>query len=241
MKLSKINHYKSISSTNKKALELAKKGIHDRIIIADTQVKGKGRFNRTWYSSKGGAYFSILIKIEKIEHLKYLTFAAALSVLKTIEKITKLKPKIKWPNDVYINDKKVCGILTESTTNNNLTYAIIGIGINVNQKRFPKSIKNIATSMFKETNKEFNIKKIIIKTKNNFLKYYNLIKNNNYKKIIDETKKHSLLIEKNIKIKTLNKTHIGKVIDIDKNCRLIIKKYDNKIIKIIEGDIISYN
>jgi BirA family biotin operon repressor/biotin-[acetyl-CoA-carboxylase] ligase len=231
----KLN-FKKITSTNDKAKELAKRGLFDVVILAEEQTKGKGRFKRKWFSSKGGLYFSILLKQKNTEKVKYLTFIAAISVVKAIKKITGLKTKIKWPNDVYFNKGKLCGILTESVFGKE-DYVIVGVGININQSRFNKKISNIATSLKILLKKEINKEKVL----NQFLKEFNLLynqyKNKKYKKILREWKYYYGTIGKDVKVISLNKNFYGKVIDVDNDCNLILRLKNNKIKKIIEGDV----
>src|SRR3989338_5707494 len=164
-----------LSSTNDKAKEFAKEGKSSLVVVAERQEKGRGRFGRKWRSSPGGLYMTIVLREKNMEKIKYLTFIAAVSVAKAIRRIAGLDAKVKWPNDVLINHKKACGILTE-TISGNENYALVGIGLNVNQKKFPKSIMRNSTSLTMESNKNYDIKKIIkliIKEFNNLYSYHN--------------------------------------------------------------------
>ncbi len=230
----KFYHFKELTSTNDKAKEFSKDGLSNIVIVGDKQTKGRGRFNRKWVSGLGGLYMTILLKEKKLDKVKYLTFIASVAVAKTIVKLTKLNAKVKWPNDVLVNDKKICGILTE-TISGKENYALVGIGVNINQKKFSKNINT--TSLKIETNKNFNIKnisKIIINNFNSLYKYYN---KKNYTKITNIWKKYSGTIGKKVKAKTLSGVYIGTVIDIDDNCNLVLRLYNGKIKKIMEGDI----
>lgn len=232
----KFYHFNTLDSTNNKAKDFIKKGLNNIVIIAEKQKKGKGRFKRKWISELGGLYMTILLKVDDLDKVKFLTFISAISVAKTIKKLTKLKAKVKWPNDVLLNEKKICGILTE-TLSNKENYALVGIGINVNQKKFSKNFIHKATSLYLETNKKFNIKnisKILIKEFSNLYQYYD---GKNYKKIIEIWKKHSHTLGKKIKVKTTSGTYIGNAIDFDSNSNLILKLKNGRIKKIIEGDI----
>lgn len=238
MKMFRTLNFKKLTSTNDKAKEFAKKGDYNLAIIAEQQEKGRGRFNRKWDSSLGGLYMSLLLKENNLEKAKYLTLIASVSVAISILKISNLKAKVKWPNDVLVNDKKICGILTE-TISGKESYALIGIGLNVNQKIFPKNISNKSTSLIIETNKKFNIKKIsniILKEFSVFYKYY---KNKNYDKIIEKWKKYSHTLGKKVEAKTLAGKYTGKAMNIDKDCNLILKLKNGKIKKITEGDIFA--
>ena len=232
----KLYNFKTLSSTNDKAKYFADKGQNKLVVIAERQKNGRGRFGRKWSSESGGLYMTILLKEENLENIKYLTFIAAVSVAKAIKKISKLNSKVKWPNDVMVNDKKICGILTE-TVSRNEKYALIGIGVNINQKKFSKNIANKATSLKIETNKNYNIKNISRKIMKEFNSLYNYYNKKNYNKIINIWKKYSHTLGKSIKVKTLSGSYIGKAVDIDENCNLILRLNNGRIKKIVEGDI----
>lgn len=179
---------------------------------------------------------SILVKPHNAEKMQYLTFCAAISAADSIKKISKLNVKIKWPNDVHYQGKKLCGILTEGHFGKN-DYAIIGIGINANQEKFSSDIKHIATSLKIINKKNTDIKKLTILIIENFFNLYNnYYCKNKFDKIIQKWKSHSDTIGKNVKVITTQKTLIGKAINIDENCNLILKT-KHKTIKIIEGDV----
>ena len=232
----KFYNYKILDSTNNKAIELAKKKLHDIVVIAERQARGKGRFNRQWYSDIGGLYMTIALKVGDLGKTKYLTFAAAVSVAKAIRKTAKLNALVKWPNDVLTGNKKICGILTETIFGGE-NYALIGIGANINQKKFPASISNKTTSLAIETNKRYKIKKISKGIMKEFSKLYSQYERNNYNNIIAEWKRYSHTLGRKIKAKTMNKTYTGKAIGVDEDCNLILKLNNGKIQKIIEGDI----
>jgi BirA family biotin operon repressor/biotin-[acetyl-CoA-carboxylase] ligase len=232
----KLYHFNSLTSTQDKAKEFAKKGLSNIAIVADAQTKGRGRFKRKWHSAKGGLWMSILLKPKKIHKLQYLTFAAAIAVVKAIKKISNLSTKIKWPNDVHYKGKKLCGILTEGIFPAN--YVIVGIGLNVNQNKFPEDIKHTAISLKMIKNQEINIKKLSKNIINGFFNIYN----NQYEKnkldnILKTWKRYCNTINKDVAVVTKTKKFKGRVIGIDKDCNLLLKLKNKKIIKIIEGDI----
>lgn len=232
-----IHHFKSLTSTQDKAKEFSKRGLSNLVVIAYIQTKGRGRFKRKWYSGKGGLWMSILLKPKNVKNLQYLTFAAAISVVKSIEKTSNLKTNIKWPNDVHYKGKKLCGILTEGVFGKE-NFVIVGIGLNVNQNKFNKEIKNIATSLRIIKHKIFDIKKLAKNISNGFFELYNDYYNKNkLEKISTIWKKYCDTINKNVTVITKTGKFSGKVIGIDKNCNLLLKLKNNKTIRIIEGDI----
>jgi BirA family biotin operon repressor/biotin-[acetyl-CoA-carboxylase] ligase len=226
----KIIFFKQLNSTNTKAKQILEP---NTVIVAEEQLKGKGRFKRNWNSSKGGIYLSITVNIENIKDLPFLTFIASISAQKAIKNIYKINSIIKWPNDLIYNKKKICGILTESVIGKK-KLAIVGIGINTNNKIH--KLENKAISLNKVLNKKINNKKIINSLLKHFQKYCSILKNKNYPKILSDWKNNSFLGSK-IKVKTMNKTYSGIAFDIDKGCFLIIKDKKGKKVKIREGDI----
>lgn len=142
-----------IDSTNDELRRMAEKGAkHFSIVSAKKQTRGKGRYSRTWESPKGNLYLSILIKKTKFDVAYQLSFVAGLAVLDTIQTfIPSHEAKLKWPNDVLVDDKKIAGILLESSSSQagNLDYLIIGFGINV--KESPDYATNMKELGFKQS------------------------------------------------------------------------------------------
>jgi len=153
-----VLYYPSVSSTNDIARQQAQaKAPEGIVVIADRQTSGRGRLRREWVTPQGNIAVSIVLYPAR-KDLHFITMLAALAVLYSIEKTNGLKCRLKWPNDVLINNKKVCGILLESqASSDSVDYAIIGIGINVNMKLadYPE-ISAIATSLADETGKEIS-------------------------------------------------------------------------------------
>ena len=154
----KINIYKSLESTNKTAKEFAiQGGEHGTVIIADEQTAGKGRYDKHFYSpSKSGLYMSIILRQTNLDltNTMNITKMAAVAVCEAIEKLTVIEPEIKPVNDIFLNGKKICGILTEAISDlesGNIEWAVVGIGINISTVDFPGEIKNIATSIVAES------------------------------------------------------------------------------------------
>ncbi len=236
----KLNFYNfdNISSTNDKAREFAGKGQYNLVITAKKQGKGRGRFGREWSSGHGGLYMTILLKEESIDKVKYLTFIASMAVAKSILDFCSLKAKVKWPNDVLVNGKKVCGILTETVFGKE-NYAMVGAGVNVNNENFPVSIKNKATSLKLETGKTYNLEKFSQKVINHFSSLYSYYTNNSYGKIIGLWKKYSHTLGKRVRAETLHGAFVGEAIGVDEDCSLILKLDNGDIKKITEADIFT--
>lgn len=233
----KTHHFNSLTSTQDKAKEFAKRGLDNIVIVADIQTKGRGRFKRKWHSKKGGLWMSILSKLKNVENIQYLTFIAAIAVVKSIKNIANLKANIKWPNDVHYKGKKLCGILTEGRFGNE-NYVVVGIGLNVNQNKFSDEVKDIATSLKIIKNKDFDIKRLMKNIAENFFHLYKdyYIKNK-FNEIIIKWKRFSDTMGKNVTVITRTKTLYGKAIGVDGECNLLLKSKNNEIIKVVEGDV----
>jgi BirA family biotin operon repressor/biotin-[acetyl-CoA-carboxylase] ligase len=160
----KILEFEKLESTQKKAKEIAKEAEPWTVVLAKEQTGGYGRKGNFWYSPRGGLYFSVILPKTKIEDLQILTILAAFCVAKILKEDFKLEPFIKLPNDVYVNGKKICGILTENIIfGKEVKNSIIGIGLNTNIEKIPRDLENVATSIKIELKKEVNNKELLKK------------------------------------------------------------------------------
>ena len=162
-----------IDSTNNYAKEIASKTKEDTLIIANRQTKGRGQFDRVWYSCENESITCSYLIFSKLNITDTFSKDVASYISNIINKKYDLNTYIKKPNDIYINNKKLAGILIETKyLENKLLYVIIGIGININQKNFPKEIKTTATSIFLETGKTFDVHKVLNYINDNFYKEF---------------------------------------------------------------------
>jgi BirA family biotin operon repressor/biotin-[acetyl-CoA-carboxylase] ligase len=160
----KILEFEKLESTQKKAKEIVKEAEPWTVVLAKEQKGGYGRKGNFWYSPRGGLYFSVILPETKIEDLQILTILAAFCVAKILKEDFNLEPFIKLPNDVYVNGKKICGILTENIIfGKEVKNSIIGIGLNTNIEKFPKDLENVATSIKIELKKEVDNKELMKK------------------------------------------------------------------------------
>ena len=163
--INKLIFFEELPSTQIYAKENSKNIKKGTIILANNQTRGIGTKYRKWYSKENeNLTFTIVLKPnEKINKFEYLTIRLAEIIIHTINNFYSIRADIKVPNDIIINNRKVCGILTETEVKGeNVENLFIGIGLNVNQKDFDIEIKNIATSLFKETNKMIDKEYILI-------------------------------------------------------------------------------
>ena len=158
----KIEIYDVLSSTQEKAKELGPNAKPGYVIMAKEQTKGYGKEKIFWFSPKGGLYFSVILPKTKIEDVQILTFLTALVISQTIKERFSLEPLIKLPNDILINQKKICGILTENVLSpREVKLSIIGVGLNTNIEYFPEELKEKATSLKIELGKDVDNQEIL--------------------------------------------------------------------------------
>ncbi len=172
----KIEIHEELNSTNIRAKELAEQGEPEgTLVVADFQTSGKGRRGRSWESEKGnGIWMSLLLrpKVNPAE-VSCLTLVAAMAVANVIRASCKLNAKIKWPNDIVIEGKKLCGILTEMNSEmDEIHSVVVGIGINVNQKSFSEELEEKATSLMLENGQRIDRGELIANVMNVFSEYY---------------------------------------------------------------------
>ena len=167
-----LHHFPSVGSTNVLALEAAQSGAaHGSVWVADEQTAGRGRSDHRWHSPVGdGLYVSVLLRprMALVDAL-WLSLATALAVRAAIVNVTTLAPDIRWPNDLLIGNRKCGGILVETSavasqpdTPAMLRYAVVGVGINVNQQSFPAELQALATSLLRESGKKWAREPILI-------------------------------------------------------------------------------
>ncbi len=242
----KIYYFPELESTNIIAKEKAthkEEGANEgTIVIAERQSAGKGRLGRKWFSPTGGIWLSIILSPQlSPSYIPRITLMTAVVVVKAIERCTQIKGQIKWPNDILINEKKVCGILTEMSAELDLiNWVVVGIGINVNikKKEFPEDIRERTTSLKEALRKEISRVRLVQIFLKEFERYYELLKRREISLILKEWKSCSHTLGKKTKVNIGEKVVTGEAIDINEEGALILKKGDGELIEIISGTII---
>ena len=220
-----ITAYKTINSTNTEAkLQAMQNAAHGTVIVSEEQTSGRGRMGRTFYSpSQSGIYMSIILKPTlSITDSVLITTAAATAVCMAIDKFTELETKIKWVNDIYINNKKVCGILTEAVTDVEsgiVNSIIVGIGVNVKAAVFPEELKETAGSIFSSNEGGCIRTRLAAEIINNIL---NVCKNLGSRDFLDFYRERSMIIGEKIKYLKNNQWFEGYAQDIDEFGGLVI-------------------
>lgn len=202
------------------------------LFVAERQTEGRGRRGRSFYSSGGGLYMTLALPVKEEANTVCLTTKAAVSVAKALEELTHKTVGIKWINDIYYDNKKVCGILCEAVkdpkTDSLLSY-IVGVGVNFNVKKFPKHIKEIAGNIpLKTTLKE----KLAAKIADNLIKSVSADED-----FIEYYKTHSIVLGKEVVYSKNGTEYKATAVDINANGELIVKNLDGKEEKLSSGEI----
>ena len=228
-------------STNSELLAKGNKYIiNGTVFYTEKQLKGRGRHNRPWYSARDvNLTFSILLSNKKYitENPVLINFAAALAVGNALENLYQLKVELKWPNDVLINGKKICGILIESTSEGNkISRLVIGLGINVNQTMFQGAYSIPPTSVRLETNEIMEREKLLAEVLNYFESSLNILIESP-ETILKDWKQRCSMIGDKISITEGEEVRYGIFEDVDDNGFLLLRGSNNKIEKIHFGDV----
>ncbi len=235
-----INIFDEVISTNTLLKEQGKNKNEWCTFVASSQTGGKGRLGRSFHSPKdSGVYFSVLLKPNlEIEKAILITTAAAVAVTRSLENLGCKNSQIKWVNDVFVNNKKVCGILCESvinTTTKKLDFAVLGVGINLvkPQDDFPEDIKNIAGAVFENDSGELK-ERFVAEFLNAF---YMICDNLNTLSFMDEYREKCFFLGEEITVINGEKKVKAKAISIDENARLEVEFESGEREKLSSGEI----
>lgn len=237
-----IRYYDRIDSTNQKARELAAAGCpHGLLVLADEQFNGRGRLGRKWFSpSSTGVFMSIVIRPNlHPSHAQRLVIIGTIAVLRAIRLITGIEVKIKWPNDLVIEGKKVCGIMVEMNAEmDRINWAVMGIGLNVNTTEFPLEIIEQAASLKSITGTVYSRAQLVLTICHELEDLYTqCIENNDFATIMDEYGENSAVKGKRVCVMQDQKSIVGDVLGFDDEGTLLLKLDDGSTEKIIAGDI----
>ncbi|MBQ3119156.1 MAG: biotin--[Clostridia bacterium] len=242
LKNKKIEYFDEISSTNTILKERAIKGEPENtIIVAEYQTAGRGRLGKTFFSPRGcGVYLSYLIKPDILaQDAVFITVAAAVAMVRALDEVLGIKTQIKWVNDIYYCDKKLCGILTESSIkpDGTLNFAVLGIGLNIKNPPcgYPKEFAYKTTNIENCAGKITNVQKCELFAA--FINIFDSIFLDKERKFIKEYKEASCLINREIEILSGKHSGTARVIDIDDNANLVVEKSDGTKISLSSGDV----
>lgn len=238
-----IHFYDQVESTNLLAVELAQGDAPEGVVVlADQQLSGRGRGSRSWHSPAGvGIYCSVILRPQvEPEKGQLITLMAGVSIAKAIERQTELSPRVKWPNDVLINDKKVAGILLEARVSGaRIGYAVIGFGINANNGRgdLPEDIRANASSLRMELKKTVDRGALVIEIFSELEKLYHNFQRGDFSVILEQWRHYSSTLGQRVRIWRKDKATEGLAFDLTENGGLLVTLAEGKQIVFHAGDI----
>jgi len=240
-----IFYYNKVNSTN----SVAKNAIRDKrihlpegtVIIAYEQTAGRGRLGRAWHSPYGGVWMSIILFPDlEPAYISKITLMAAVVLVQSLKALFNIPALIKWPNDIMIEDQKLCGILTEmSAESDQINYVVVGIGVNANidMEQFPEEIRKQSTSLQEILGKQISKIRFTRLLLENFEKYYDLLQRKQFTPILKEWKLNTDTLGRNITVLSAGQTISGEAVDITSEGALVIKKEDGETVSILSGTV----
>jgi BirA family biotin operon repressor/biotin-[acetyl-CoA-carboxylase] ligase len=231
-----------VGSTNEWAKELAAYGAAEgTVAVAETQTCGRGRLGREWVSPKGGLWFSVVLRPElKPVEAVGLVFVSGLAVADVLRELYGLKSETKWPNDVLVNGRKVCGILTEmNTIGEKVNYVIVGIGVNANfdvEKVFPEELRVIATSLENELGRKVKLEELFKALLEKLENFYELFMKEGFDPILKEWKKYAGFLGCQVEVASGIEKWVGLALDVENDGALIMRLEDGTVKRVFVGD-----
>lgn len=235
------HYFETLNSTNDYAKSLLKEGAcHGTLVVADCQTGGKGRRGRVWETPKG-TNISMSLCLEPqlpAEKVSGLTLVAALAVARAIRETAGTEAGIKWPNDLVLNGKKICGILTEMIFHEGRYGVVVGIGINVNNESFPESIESIAGSLKSETGKAFSREALIAIILRYFEEAYEIyVQTGNMVKLKETYENFLINKEKEVCVLDPKEPYRGTALGINEDGNLRVLCADGSVKEVWSGEV----
>lgn len=231
-----------LESTNKTAKEMAVSGAeHGTVIVTDSQTAGKGRYGRAFHSPPGhGLYMSFILHPSKLcfSTPTLITAFAAVSVCEAVEAVSDKNPQIKWVNDVFIDGKKICGILTEAVTDfesGNTQWIVVGIGVNlrISPAELPEDLKQVAGAVFEKDNLPITRNRLCSEIANRIIHP----ENHNEKEMLEKYRQRMYMLGKKVLVTGTAETYEAVAVGIDDIGRLIVKRNNGELLSLSAGEI----
>ncbi|HEY1662442.1 MAG TPA: biotin--[acetyl-CoA-carboxylase] ligase [Verrucomicrobiae bacterium] len=238
-----IRVFEETTSTNDVIEKLARDAVREGVVVfAESQTRGRGRLGRKWLSpARKGLWFSILLRPNlRPQETTQLTVASAVALRRAVVSETKLQPEIKWPNDILVHGKKVCGILTEMSAElDKVRYIILGIGIdvNLNANEFPAELKKTATSLKIETGEALSRAALAAAILTELDKVYAAISAGKFSAVADEWEEHCATIGKNVTVQIGDRKIRGTAESLDDTGALLLRTEHGRLEPIFGGDV----
>jgi BirA family biotin operon repressor/biotin-[acetyl-CoA-carboxylase] ligase len=239
----KIFFRRVVDSTNKWAKELAELGASEgTVAIAETQTCGSGRLDRKWFSPRGGLWFSVILKPElKPAETVRLVFVTGLTVADVLHEFYGVKVETKWPNDILVNGRKVCGILSEmNTIGDKVNYVIVGVGINANfvvRNVLPKELWENATSLQDALGKAVRIEELFRLVLEQLENVYGQFLREGFSQILNRWKAYATFLGCQVEVSCGTEKWVGLALDVDNDGSLLLRLEDGTVRHVAVGDV----
>lgn len=238
-----IHWYDAVESTNLIAIEMAKQGAPEgTAVLANEQLSGRGRGVRSWHSPAGvGVYCSIVLRPKMAPSKgQLITLMTSVSIVKAIAQRTGLSPRVKWPNDILINNRKVAGILLESRVSGaQIGYVVLGFGINVNNDSadLPEDIRVKASSLLLELKKPVDRSTLVVEIFSELERIYDIFQRHDFSLILEQWRHYSATLGQRVRIWQKDKTTEGIALDLTEDGGLLLKLEEGKQVVVHAGDV----
>lgn len=239
----RIFYIREVDSTNEWAKKLAKLGAEEgTVVVVEIQTAGHGRLGREWFSPEGGLWFSVVLRPKmRASEAIGLVFAAGLAVAEVLREAYGLPVETKWPNDVLVNGKKICGILCEmDMTGDAAVFVVVGVGVNVNvdvEKVLPRSLQGGATSVQDELGKTVRLEELLRLVLERLEIVYDLYVKEELVPVLEKWKKHARFIGQRVRVANETERVSGLAFDVDSEGALVLKLEDGTLRRFLVGDV----
>ena len=238
-----LHYYQDLDSTNRMAQELARQGAAEgTVVVAERQLSGRGRQGRAWHSPAGVGLYSSLILRPALppNQVQLLTLAVAVAVARAISAQTLLSPKIKWPNDILISEKKVAGILTEAeAVAERIAHVVVGVGINVNHTaaELGRDLEALATSLRLELGRSVERSALAAHLFVEVETWYERLKGRDSSGMLDEWRRHAATLGRRVRVFLGQTTVEGTALDVTNEGALLVERGDGSRTVVHSGDV----
>jgi BirA family biotin operon repressor/biotin-[acetyl-CoA-carboxylase] ligase len=238
-----IRVFQETTSTNDVADKLGRDGVKEgAVIFAESQTKGRGRLGRSWLSAQGkGLWFSVLLRPTlSPQAATQLTIASATALARALNQAASIRCEIKWPNDILVKERKVCGILTEMSAElDKINYLVLGIGVNINfhPSDFPPELRSIATSLAIETGTRLKRAEVAAAILRELDRDYSRVCKGQFEQVANEWEEHCTTIGRNVEIALGNRNVQGRAESLDSEGALLVRTQHGHLERIIGGDV----
>jgi len=238
-----IHHFHTLDSTNSKAYGLALDGAEEgEIVLAESQEKGRGRLDRRWFSPVSlNLYLSVVLRPPiPPQEAPLLTLLAAVATTEAIRALTGLSPRIKWPNDILLRDRKVAGLLNEiHSETDRVHFVILGIGVNLNgeTRSFPREIRQMATTLREETGRKVSRKAFLARLLWDLEAWYTLFLKEGGSRVLEAWREGAQIRGRKVEVKSFGDILRGTAVDVDSSGALILDTGHGDQIRVVAGDL----